>query len=64
MDKKRMRVIICLLGMLFFVSLIQAEAIGKKPMYQTEWKHPDPTVTVVLRAPTSASPTPDNILRR
>ena len=56
MDKKGMRVIIYLLGILFCVSLIQIEAIGKKPMSQTNWKHPDPTVTIMLRAPMSASP--------
>ena len=56
MDQKRMRVTVCLLGMLFSVGLIQTEAIGKKPMYQTEWKHPDPTVTVVLRAPMREPP--------
>ena len=56
MDKKGMRGLIYLLGMLFSVSLIQIEALGKNPLYQTGWKHPDPTVTIVLRAPMSASP--------
>lgn len=56
MEKKDIRAIICMLGILLSVTLIQTEAIGKKPMYQPEWKHPDPTVTIVLRAPMSESP--------
>lgn len=52
----RTRVLICVLGILFSMSLIQTEAIGKKPMYQTQWSQPDHTVTIVLRAPTRESP--------
>ena len=56
MNRKRMAGIICMLGLLFFLGLIQMEAIGKKPMYRSERKQPDPTVTLVLCAPTSNSP--------
>ena len=56
MDTTGTRILICVLGILFAVSLIQTEAIGKKPMYRTKWSQPDHTVTIVLRAPRREPP--------
>ena len=65
MEKTEMKVVICVLGMLFSLGVFQMEAIGKKPMYQIlrsvpmyqkKLEKPDVAVTIVLRAPTSNHP--------
>lgn len=56
MDKKEMKVAICVLGVLFLLGVFQMEATGKKPMYRTGWEQPNFRVDIVLHAPTSNHP--------